>query len=52
MFSTIDYNSMVFILANEKWTEVYNEISDVNRCYSVFNDIIKSEIDTSTTCRC
>lgn len=51
MLSTIDYNLMVSIIANEKWTEVYNEIGDFNKCYSVFNDIIKSVIDISTTCK-
>lgn len=36
---------MVSTLVNEKWTEVYNECSDANRCYIIFNKIIKS-----TTC--
>jgi len=48
MFTIIDYNLITSILANEKWTEVY-DASDVNSCYDVFDKIIKKAIDKSTT---
>lgn len=41
---------MVSLLANEKWNEIYNEFSNVNRRYIVFEQIIKSAIDKFTTC--
>jgi len=48
-FNIIDYNRIVSNLLNEKWHEVYNEFSDVNKCYNAFENIIQNAITKSTT---
>jgi hypothetical protein len=48
-YNIIDYNKIVSNLLNEKWNEVYKELSDVNKCYNVFENIIQNAINKSTT---
>lgn len=50
IFNKIDYNSIFSILSSGKWTIMYDDCSDVNKCYDVFDEIIKNAIYKSITC--
>lgn len=49
MISIIGYDKIISTLDNKKWNKVYNELNDVNKRYSVFDNKTLNAIIKSTT---